>query len=340
MEFIQLKQSLKTKISPIYLLQGNDAFSLQKGMELLKKSLISMPEVNYILIEGEELQAEKLQQFILSCTAEPFLEKRRLLVVKNFHPTTKEFNKYCKFYFENPLESTVLVIVNFEEKEQKDSNEKGQAKKENTKVKLEKQANVQYVACNKLQKTDILKLIARICTNHSVAIEAQAADCLVAYTLKDMLRIENELLKLIAYVNTGGCITLQNVQDMVMPEQDFKIYELSNALALQKQQEYFSIQNDMQQKGVESIAILNTLLRHYQTLLNIYVLNKSSVETAEQLHIQNFAVQKYKEQIAKIGADKLTMQYKLLVRAINDYKNGYISQELALTQVVAKIFYQ
>lgn len=340
MQFTALKESLHQKIYPIYLLQGIDAFSLKKGIELLKSHVITMPEVNFTQLQGKDLQAEKLQDFLTLCSSVPFLEERRLIVLENFYPTTADFQKYCKAYFENPIESTVLAIVNYEgEGQQFEYADKERKKKSAAKVNLKEQPNVQFVACNRWTREEILKLIGRICTRAKVEIEADAANLLMDYTLLDLMRIENELLKLIAFVNTNGCITVQHVQHFVQQDFEFKIFELSNAMALKKYTAYMQIQKDLRQKGVDCLGILNILLRHYQSLVNIQLLQKSVKETAALLKMNAYAVQKQQEQIAKIGADKVTKSYQLLLRASNAIKNGNILPERALTQTVAKIFY-
>lgn len=339
MQFITLKESLTQKIYPIYLLQGIDTFSLKKGVELFKKTVITMPEVNFTRLQGSDLQAEKLQDCMTLCRSIPFLEERRLIVIENFTPTVQDFQKYCKEYFENPLESTVLVIVNTEGEQVEKGTKEGKKRRE-SKVNLKEQANVQFVACDRWTEGDILKLIGRICTRANVTIEREAAYLLIEYTRFDLTRIENELLKLIAFVHTQGCITAQHIQEFVQQDFEFKIFELSNAIALKRQKTYMQIQRDLRQKGMDCLGILNTLLRHFQSLVQIHLLQKSAKETATILNMKPYAVQKQQEQIAKIGAEKLTAIYQLILRAIQDIKNGKLLPESALTQTVVKIFYQ
>ena len=56
MKFTELKNYISSGEGRIYLLQGEDAYFLTKGEQMIKKAYLQMPELNFASFEGETLK--------------------------------------------------------------------------------------------------------------------------------------------------------------------------------------------------------------------------------------------------------------------------------------------
>ena len=154
-----------------------------------------------------------------------------------------------------------------------------------------------------------------------------------------MSRVAGETEKLKAYALQGGVITAQVVDDVVYRDTDYKMYELTGAIARKNYTAYLSVMNELLAKGVDEMNILNGVCNYFRTLFEIVAMGRSDADTANLLGQKEYFVKKQRQQAMMMSKQRVKDCYLSVFNAINDVKNGKISQTGALLCVNAAIFF-
>ncbi len=323
LKFTALKEDIAQGKTRIYLLEGEEAYFTDRGVEMLRSAFVTEPTLNYAVFEGSALKGSGAEDFISSVYAYPFLSERRMVRVNNFYPTEREYERVKKV-FESPCESTVLVIVN---------TKGGKAGAD-----LKKKPNVAFVDCGKADEEDVVKWIFITLKKAGVRADASVCRTFAEYCSFSMSRIAMETQKLIAFA-VDGSLSAGDIEELVSRDSDYKLYELTSAVARKNYSQYVVIMEDMLLKGYDEMSFLSALGNYYKNLYDCLLSPLSDAETGKALSMKEYAVKKNREQARKIGKDVLQEFFSLFFRAANDIKNGLLSPAAALAATNAKIFF-
>ena len=208
----------------IYLFEGEDAFFRESGIALLKSKFIEEPSLNFVNLEPDA----HLSQIITSLEGYPFMSPKRMTLIREYYPKQEVFKAGLKNYLENPLSTSMLVIVNEKPCEA-----------------LKKFSSVCVVDCSKADISLLIKWIKAECFNSNVNIDAETAKLLAEYCLSDMTRIKTETNKLIAFAGANGTITADNVNQLVARDLEYKVYELTDFIGKKNFAKAILFINDM-----------------------------------------------------------------------------------------------
>lgn len=323
MKFTELKDSIKEGAKQIYLLEGEDAYFRLKGEEMIKDAFLEMPELNYSSFEGENLKGSALNSLVAALKNYPFMAEKRIVKVTDFYPTESEFDSYLKPLFEDFPQSSILLIVNH-------GGKKG--------VDLKRKKSVTFVDCGKAEPESVARWAYISFKRAGITCSAAACENLAAYCVYNMSRVAVEVQKLIDY-KVSGELTMAEIDDLVYKDADYRIYEMTNAVARRDFTKYCIISADLKSKGFDDISILNGLLSYFRTLFSAQSSNLSDSAYAKENGLKEFAVKKNREQAQMIGANNLQNYINLIYRSIADIKNGIISPSSALQICENTIFF-
>jgi len=321
LKYTLLKKSLAEKVEPIYLLQGEEAYFRDKGTEMFM-GLITEPSLNYSAFDGAFIKNNP-KDFISAVYAFPFMSEKRLIKVSDFTPTEKEFERVEEVFI-NPCPSTILLIVN-------SSAGKG--------ADLKKKPNVTYVDCSKADEEDVVKWI--YITLKRAGIYADSALCrtIGEYCVMNMARVAAECEKLILYAGDKGKLTLADVDEVVYKDSDYKIYELTGAVARGNYSAFCTIAAELMQKGFDPLSIISSLTYYYKNLYDSLCLTCSDAEAAKKLGAKEYAVKKNRQTARAMGKEKIKRYIDLFYSAAADIKSGKMSPDSAFKLITAKIFF-
>ncbi|MBO4989522.1 MAG: DNA polymerase III subunit delta [Clostridia bacterium] len=328
MKFTELKEDLKNPAPFCYLLEGEDLFFSDRAEEMIKRRYLTEPSLNFTAFEGASLKGSKLTALVDALYALPFLSEKRFVKVTDFLPTEKEFEAYLSKLFASPVESTLLLIVN-----------RTVGKKAGS-VDWKKKEGVRLVDCSKSDELTIAKWIYLTCKRAGVAIDTATSQLLLRYCVSDMARISKETEKLIAYVGAGGTITQNTVEELVYADADFKLYEMSKAIAVKDYNRFMTIVNDLMVKGYDEMALLSTLCAYYKTLYEVSVSKGTDASVAKALGMKEYAVKKNREQAAKFSMEQLAAYYRGIYEAVTGIKTGNYTPQGAMQKVLSQIFFE
>ena len=312
----------------IYLFEGEEVFFREKGEAFLKSKFVQEPMLDYASFEGSALKGEGIKALTDAWNSFPFVSQKRLVRVREFYPTEKEYESYLKRFFENPSQNGVLLIVN-------------SAKPKTGSAKLSAKPNVTLVDCSRADEETIKKWIYVTCKREGVYADGVICGKLASYCVLDMARIAMETEKLLGYCRAEGLETLTDevVDALVYPDAEYKIYELANALSRKNYGAFMRIANDLSTKGFNELSLLSALASHFKTVYEVSMVKGSDREVALSLGLKEFAVRKNREQASGLTSSQLLKIYGDIYGAISEIKCGKLTPSSALKKVIAVLFF-
>lgn len=302
MKYTEFKNGLENgQEFSVYLFEGEDAFFRERGMGLLKKTFVSEPELNFVVMESDCAVGE----MISSLEGYPFLSKKRMTVVREFYPKQDFFKNGFKAYLENPFSDGILAILNEKPCEA-----------------LKKYGSVCVVDCKKADASLLVKWIKAECLRSNVSIDGETAKMLSEYCLSDMTRIETETFKLISYVGSGNSIEKKDVDEMVARDTEYKIYEMTDYIGKRRFDRALSVISDMTAKGETMQRLLISIYNYFRKLLHAAISDMTAAEFASSLGMKEFAARKIKEQSALFKKRALKSAVDALTDADFKIKSG------------------
>ena len=235
MKFTQLKEDLKAGARPIYLIEGDDAYFRIKAEEQIKAAFLQNAELNFSTFDGAQYKGQALTEITSALSAFPFMSDKRIVKISEFYPAESDFERYLKPLFENFPETTVLLIVNSQTK-------KG--------VDLKRRKSVTFVDCNKSDRETVAKWAYITMKRAGVSSSVEACEAIADYCLCDMSRVSKEVEKLIA-CGKEGMITKTDVDGLVYKDADFRVYQMTGAVARRDYSAFAEIYSDLLGKGYE-----------------------------------------------------------------------------------------
>ncbi len=324
LKFTALKNSIREGASPVYLLEGEEGYFCDKGAEMLKSAFVQHPELDYSTFPTP-VKGEAAKRLLSDVYSYPFLSEKRMVRLNEFYPTEKEYER-IKDIFESPSPTSVVLIVN-------------RLKPKAGGCDLKKKPNVAYVDCSGAAEEDVLKWIYITFKRAGVAADTSVCSQIASYCSMKMTRVACETEKLIAYAGEGGKIDARTVDELVFQDSDYKLYELTGAVARKNYSKFVSIMKEMMTKGFDEMSFLSSLGFYYKKLSDVLLCPLSDRETAKLLSVKEYAVKKDREQAARIGKQALFAYTDVFYSAVADIKSGVRSPSSALAVAVAKIFF-
>lgn len=323
MKFTQLKDDIKEGARSIYLIEGDDAYFRRKAEEQLKAAFLQMPELNFSSFDGAQYKGAALTEIISALSSYPFMAEKRVVKLSEFYPTESDYEKYLKPTFENFPETTVLLIVNSQGK-------KG--------VDLKRKKCVTYIDCNKSDRETVAKWAYLTMKRAGVSSTVEACEAVADYCLCDMARVSKEVEKLIEY-GKGGQVTKQIVDELVYKDADFRVYQMTGAVARRDFSTFAEICFDLLSKGYDENAVIASLLNYFKNLLTVAEADMSERELAAALKMSDYVFGKTKQQAKALGSKRLTGYINSLYSLAAAFKSGQMTVDGALESALANIFF-
>lgn len=325
MKFIQLANSLKEAVAPVYLIEGDEAYFRDHAVKSIREACaLSNPALNDVRYEGEAVKGERLPALRDSLYSLPFFDEKRLVRLHEFYPSEREWETVLGPYVEKPCPSTVLVIVN--------SGKKGA-------YDVKKKKGVVYVDCSRESEDTLTRWLFSLMRREGLSADADAVGLMVRYCASDAARMRMEIDKLKLLLGEGGRVTRAVVEENVSKDVEYKVYELTQAASRKSFAAFSQILNDLMNKGYDETAALASLVAHYKTLSEISSMRGSDAEVAKALGVKPYAVQKNREIVARLGRGRAEELYRKLFELSCGAKSGLATKTGALSAAIAEIFF-
>jgi DNA polymerase III delta subunit len=324
MKFTELKNDIAQGAQKIYLIDGDDAYFRSKAEEQIKVAFLTMPELNYTSFDGTMYKGANLTEITSALAAFPFMAEKRIIKISEFYPTEGDYDKYIKAAFENCPDTTIVIIVN-------SLGKKG--------VDFKRKKFVTYVDCNRADEETVTKWAYITLKRAGVAATIDACQKIAAYCLCNMARVSVEVEKFIQ-LKKQGTIDVNDVDELVYKDADYRVYEMTGAIAKKNMNAFTSICLDLIEKSYDENAILAALLSYFKNLLIISTANSSDAALADMLKMKEYGVKKSREQANVFGKDRLTYYVNSLYDLSAKLKSGRLTAQGALYVAMGDVFFK
>lgn len=320
MKFKDLKATLKNGVSPVYLIEGADAYLRESAFNSILSAAITNVEFNLDEFSGQDVKIRP-DEIYAAFLSYPFLSDKRLVKINEFYPTASDLKgAMLKKLLNEENDTTVLVIVN-----------------EKACAALKKQPRVTLVDCGRLDDALIAKWIMKRALLSKTAIDQSAANLLIEYTLGDMTRVSTETEKLIAYAGENGVIDEKAVEAVAIKDVDYEVYELTECIALKNSGKAFEILKAMFDKNEDKQRLFTAIFYHIRRLFYSSISAASTAELASTLGVHEYAVIKAKQQAKRFKVKRLKRIMDKFQELDADFKSGEITVNDALFNSIFEI---
>lgn len=321
MRIEDLKSSLAKGIAPVYLVEGEDAYLREVAVKTLQEKCLTSPELNLNTFEGSYVKSNP-EDMIGALMQYPFMSEKRVVIVRDYNPSATDLkNKAINSYFENPVDTSLLIVVNSTPCDA-----------------LKKFSCVTVVDCGKANKAVIVRYVQGVLKKNNLIITTKNAELLADYCRLEMTKISGETEKLVAYCNGNAEVTAEDIEALVTKENDYQIYELTDQVARKNNAKAYEILGDMLSKSNDHQRIFSALYYHFRKLFYCSVNSKSNSILAKEIGVRSdYALQKLIEQSKRFSPKKLKQTVDMFAKYDADFKSGKITVVSALNLAMGKI---
>ena len=327
----------------LYVLFGEDDFSLHQSLEGIKKSMGDQTALatNTAILDGQKVTLDELRH--VSETV-PFLAEGRLVIVEGLlgrsEPRGKSVPRKKKSSTDRQTEYksiagylgqipdfTTLVLVD------------GKINNRNPLLE-ELSAKAEVRAFPLVRGTKLRQWIQQRVVEVSGSITPPAADLLAGFVGSNLWIMANEIDKLILFT-AGRSIEEKDVRTVVSYAQEANVFAMVDAILEFRAGEAEKLLRQLLQQGAAPAYLLVMLSRQAQRIVRIKEMGKqgkSKTEIQGRLGLtSDFALRKALEQAGRYSLVRLKEVYHRLLEADLSIKTGRFDGELALNILIAEL---
>jgi len=331
----------------LYILLGQDDFSLTHSLEEIKKSIgdQTLLAANTATLDGQQVTLDQLRTV---CETVPFLAERRLVIVtgllerfeprdkssrrrKNTHITNQQDNyKSLAAYITRIPDSTILVLID---------SKVGS----NNPLFKELSGKAEVKSFPLLRDAKLRQWIQRYVAKEGGSISPQAVNLIAKLVGSNLWTMANEINKLLLFTS-GRCIEEKDVNMVVSCAQEANVFTMVDAILGFKAKAAEQSLQQLLQRGAAPAYLLVMLSRQVQLIVRARELinqAKPDMEIQNRLGLTaEFALRKTLEQADRYPLERLKQLYHRLLEADLSIKTGKYDAELALNILVAELCQQ
>jgi DNA polymerase-3 subunit delta len=330
----------------LYILVGEDDFSLTKALEGIKQGLgdQSLLMANTTVLDGQQLTLDQLRAVVETV---PFLAEKRLVIIqgllgrfeagnrprrrKKAAPVEKEaaYKSFADCLTGIP-EGTVLVLVD--------------GKVKNTNPLLKQLASRAELRSFPIIKGDkLLQWIKREVAEQGATISPEAVDLLARLVGGNLWVMTNEISKL-ALFTSGRRIEAEDIKAVVSSAQETSVFAMVDAILDFKAGVAERLLEELLERGASPAYLLVMLARQVRLVVRASALRRqrrADVEIQDRLGLtSDFVLRKTLEQAQRYPLERLREVYNKLLEADLSIKTGKYNGGLALNLLIAELCQQ
>lgn len=321
-----------------YILHGTDDLRLEEEVRHFREQMGDSPNATMNIAEFDG-QTASAAEILNAATSFPFLADKRLVIVRGLigwitRKGAGDSGKQAVDRLLNDLPQLPdwarLVFV-----------ERAALPASNKLLRLAQQDPSGYEKTFNAPKDSTSWIIQRAREHYDAEIEPRAAQALASVTGEDLRRADNELVKLVSYVNGERSITEDDVAELTPYVAEANIFAMVDALATGKSDAAMTLIHRLLEADPrdEGFGLFAMIVRQFRLLLiakEHLLLHGSRQGLAEALGTNSkFVADKAADQSRSFSLEQLESIY----RALQDYdlrmKTGRIEPALALDLLVA-----
>jgi DNA polymerase-3 subunit delta len=346
--FEEIQKDIQAKkYSPVYLLQGEEPFYIDKLSDLIENTVLDEAEkgFNQSILYGRDI--DKIQLTGLA-KGFPMMGNHQVIIVKE----AQDFKAFARGksddddsekgkdsdpfinYLSNPLPSTILVFCY----KYKMLDKRSKAYKS-----IEKSGVV--FESKKIHDSKLIEWIERYIVSRKYKIAPAAAKLMADYLGNDLSKVVNEIDKLTITLSEGTTIDASHIEKNIGISKDFNIFELQNALGRKDVIKSTQIVNYFRANPKSNpfvLTIFNLFSYFSKVMLYHTLADKSQGNVASKLKVNPYFVREYETAARNYSINKTAFiishlrEYDLKSKGFN---NTSTSDGDLLRELVFKILH-
>jgi len=233
---------------PLYYIWSGESFFLEDALSVIVEAVLAdgAQDFNFDTFDS----SSSIQNILDAVSTLPFMARKRLVVLKDFHQFSAAAVKALKNYFDDPSPTTCLVVLSHK------------APKASAKM------NCKVFGLN-IKDWDIPKWLKGAAAKKGLRLTDDAVGCLIEYVGYDIGLLLMEIEKLL--LSDKKTITGQDIADSTSMVRDFTSFDLLDSLIGGQKTRAFRILNAMLAgNAFEATVILGTLNWHYRQFYSLW----------------------------------------------------------------------
>jgi len=313
----------------VYLLHGEDEFAIERFLSELETKVgdASIATLNISKLEAQSLSLEELRAVVCAL---PVLVQRRLVVVNkpSAHFGMPSLRQKFINLMESLPDSTALVLVEYQTL-QKDDWLLKWAREAGARCYLRDFPRLKGAAMTRWIQEQALAL------GGEFTLQAAA---LLSSLVEDDARLANqEIRKLLAYVDGKRAVEPDDVENLTAPVRQGDIFAMVDALGNRDGRNALGLLHRML-AGKDTPAVFGMVVRQFRLLLlarDLLDHKAGEKDIARQLKLHPFVAGKVTTQAKRFSSAELELVYPLLLEMDDAIKSGRMEAGLALETFVA-----
>jgi DNA polymerase III subunit delta len=330
-----VNEIIKGEYKPIYFLQGEEAFYIDKISSLISERILTEDEkaFNQLIVYGKDKDIS-VENIINNVKQYPMMASHRVVIVKEAQHLIKSIDKLIS-YVESPLESSILVMC------YKYKNLDGRKPL----AKLLKKKKFIYTS-DKIKDYNLIDWIIQYFTSQNLKIHNKAAMLLSELIGNDLSAISSIAEKLKVSFGSKKVIDEKAISDNVGVSKDYNIFELQNAIGTKNVYKANLITNHFgnNPNSHPLVVTISSLFSYFTKLMKYHFYYSSMNEKllASKMGVHPYFLKQYKLSCSNYSKNKLVRifgylrQYDMMSKGVN---NSSTSDAELLKELIFKIMH-
>ncbi|MFA9403365.1 MAG: DNA polymerase III subunit delta [Anaerolineales bacterium] len=322
-----------TKPPPrVYLLVGDDRFAITEFVSTLRSKIgdTTVADMNTQQFSGDHLDRGAFEE---ACMSVPFLSSRRIVVLDNAQDVLKpkDSREFLIALLERLPDSTALVLI------------------ENTQVRGSKSKKkpsplVSWVDANSdhgkiwrfssLHGAQFISWVQERCQSLGGSISADGARLLAESVMDDPYLAQQEVVKLLDYVNYERPVELVDVEILTPFRGQTNIFAMVDAVGERRMSDANRYLHSVLSEE-DSFYVFAMIIRQFRLLIQAQSALEEGKEIASVLNLPKFVAQKITSQARAFSDSELERIYHELLTIDISAKNSTINLDAALEGFIA-----
>jgi DNA polymerase-3 subunit delta len=316
----------KGNLKPVYYFYGEDYYLLQNALKAIETSASSFITSDF---DKETFYGEgkNLDEILSFASAFPFGSEKKLIVVKQFEKVKDK--KALKLYAESPIDFTVIVFIH-----------DGAISNVNSEPYKTLLAQNFLFEAKELKGKNLLKWLTGYVEKKDKSITEENAQMLMDISGESRTMLENQLEKIITFMNEEKEITFEHIQSLSTKLKQYSIFDLQNAIGKKEKDKAITIAFNLLDNGAEPVFIIAMLTRYFTGVSRVGELTQIKTTPQQAARIVGthpYFYKDYQQARMNYSDENLTNVFRSLLKADLSVKTTSADNKNIITILISEI---
>jgi DNA polymerase-3 subunit delta len=325
----------------VYLLYGDDDFAINEVLQRLREMLgdPTTADMNTQLFTGKALDLSEFEQ---ACSTIPFLTHRRLIILEeaDYLKRNPNWNQETEEHFlkllENIPETTALVLIDRADIRTAKKTENYQKSSPLFQWAVANPEKAYLRKCLSPRDGAFIHWLSNRCHVLGGEIHPTAAHLLAELVAEDPFIANQELVKLLDYVDRQRPISTDDIEQLTPFHGQSSIFDMVDAIGQRRGQEALQFLRRILEQDDPRYAF-NMIIRQFRLLIQAREVLDSREDPRQKLKLHPFVIEKISAQARNFSLTDLERIYHQLLKIDVAAKTGQAVVEVELDRLIAEL---